>query len=263
MGRCAGKTAESLSCRSTCGPVLRRILGGCVISKHERRFTGFDDKIVAMYARGMTVREIQGCLTEAYAVEVSPGFTGSPTDAVMAEAGAWQAQPLEPDPQPPLRAQFHADEQPTASTRPALASSTATACWICHAHPAAPRGKRCHRIKHGIELGQAPDLAVTLSTHFQPLLNVACRGRQSGEGTDKKVSPHCRCFLHLGSPDPPTAMRCTHRTLAVAKNSLRQKKYKSLIYKDFLVFLMDRAGCEPPTDQRLDLSWPTSCFHDR
>ena len=43
-----------------------------LIAKHERRFTGFDDKIIAMYARGMTVREIQGFLAEMYAVQVSP-----------------------------------------------------------------------------------------------------------------------------------------------------------------------------------------------
>jgi putative transposase len=67
-----------------------------LIPKHERRFTGFDDKIVAMYARGMTVREIQGFLAEQYATEVSPEFISSVTDAVMAEVGAWQARPLEP-----------------------------------------------------------------------------------------------------------------------------------------------------------------------
>jgi putative transposase len=66
-----------------------------LIGKHERRFTGFDDKIVAMYARGMTVREIQGFLGEMYAVEVSPEFISSVTDAVMAEVSAWQARPLE------------------------------------------------------------------------------------------------------------------------------------------------------------------------
>ena len=66
-----------------------------LIGKHERRFTGFDDKIVAMYARGMTVREIQGFLGEMYAVEVSPDFISSVTDAVMAEVTAWQARPLE------------------------------------------------------------------------------------------------------------------------------------------------------------------------
>ena len=67
-----------------------------LIPKHERRFTGFDDKIVAMYARGMTVREVQGFLAEQYGTEVSPEFISSVTDAVMAEVGAWQARPLEP-----------------------------------------------------------------------------------------------------------------------------------------------------------------------
>jgi transposase-like protein len=67
-----------------------------LIPKHERRFTGFDDKIVAMYARGMTVREIQGFLAEQYGTEVSPEFISSVTDAVMAEVTAWQSRPLEP-----------------------------------------------------------------------------------------------------------------------------------------------------------------------
>ena len=66
-----------------------------LIPKHERRFTGFDDKIVAMYARGMTVREIQAFLAEQYATEVSPEFISSVTDAVMGEVTAWQARPLE------------------------------------------------------------------------------------------------------------------------------------------------------------------------
>jgi transposase-like protein len=67
-----------------------------LIPKHERRFTGFDEKIVAMYARGMTVREVQGFLAEQYGVEVSPEFISSVTDAVMAEVTAWQSRPLEP-----------------------------------------------------------------------------------------------------------------------------------------------------------------------
>ena len=66
-----------------------------LIGKHERRFTGFDDKIVAMYARGMTMREIQAFLAEMYGVEVSPEFISNVTDAVMAEVTAWQARPLE------------------------------------------------------------------------------------------------------------------------------------------------------------------------
>jgi transposase-like protein len=66
-----------------------------LIPKHERRFTGFDDKIVAMYARGMTVREIQAFLAEQYGTEVSPEFISSVTDEVMAEVTAWQARSLE------------------------------------------------------------------------------------------------------------------------------------------------------------------------
>ena len=67
-----------------------------IIPKHERRFTGFDDKIVAMYARGMTVREIQGYLAEIYGTEVSPEFISKVTDEVLAEVTAWQSRPLEP-----------------------------------------------------------------------------------------------------------------------------------------------------------------------
>ena len=67
-----------------------------LIAKHERRFTGFDDKIIAMYARGMTVREIQGFLAEMYAVKVSPDLISRITDAVAADVTAWQSRALEP-----------------------------------------------------------------------------------------------------------------------------------------------------------------------
>jgi len=67
-----------------------------LIGKHERHFTGFDDKVIALYARGMTVREIQAFLREQYATEVGPDFISGVTDAVMTEVGAWQARPLEP-----------------------------------------------------------------------------------------------------------------------------------------------------------------------
>src|SRR5215207_7291826 len=67
-----------------------------LIGKHERRFTGFDDKVVALYARGLTVREIQAFLTEMYGVDVSPDLISTVTDAVVAEVTAWQARPLEP-----------------------------------------------------------------------------------------------------------------------------------------------------------------------
>ena len=66
-----------------------------LIAKHERRFTGFDDKIIAMYARGMTMREIRAFLQEQYGVEVSPELISEVTDAVMAEVKDWQSRPLE------------------------------------------------------------------------------------------------------------------------------------------------------------------------
>ena len=62
-----------------------------LIPKHERRFTGFDDKILALYARGLTVREMQAFLAEMYAVEVSPDLISSVTDAVLSEVTAWRA----------------------------------------------------------------------------------------------------------------------------------------------------------------------------
>ena len=67
-----------------------------IVGKHERRFTGFDDKIIALYSRGLTVREVQAHLQEMYAVEVSPDLISKVTDAVMAEVTAWQSRPLEP-----------------------------------------------------------------------------------------------------------------------------------------------------------------------
>jgi transposase-like protein len=66
-----------------------------LIGKHERRFTGFDEKVIARYARGMTVREIQAFLKEMYAVDVSPDLISAVTDAVVAEVTAWQSRPLE------------------------------------------------------------------------------------------------------------------------------------------------------------------------
>ncbi len=66
-----------------------------LIGKHQRRLTGFDDKILAMYARGMTVREIQGFLQEMYGLEVSPELISNVTDEVMSEITAWQSRALE------------------------------------------------------------------------------------------------------------------------------------------------------------------------
>jgi len=67
-----------------------------LIGKHERRFTGFDDQILALDPRGMTMREIQAFLAEMDAVEVSPDFMSTVTDAVHAAVTAWQSRPLEP-----------------------------------------------------------------------------------------------------------------------------------------------------------------------
>jgi len=65
------------------------------VGKHDRRFTGFDDKIVAMYSRGMTVREIQAHLTEMYSVDVSPQLISEVTEEVMAQIAEWQSRPLD------------------------------------------------------------------------------------------------------------------------------------------------------------------------
>lgn len=67
-----------------------------LIPKHQTRWTGFDDKILSLYARGMTVREIQAHLEEMYGTEVSPTLISSVTDAVNDEVKAWQARPLDP-----------------------------------------------------------------------------------------------------------------------------------------------------------------------
>jgi putative transposase len=66
-----------------------------LIAKYQRRFPGFDDKIVSMYARGMSVREIQGHLRELYGIEASPQLVSTVTDAVLDEVVKWQSRPLE------------------------------------------------------------------------------------------------------------------------------------------------------------------------
>ena len=66
-----------------------------LIPKHQTRWSGFDDKILSLYARGMTVREIQQHLEEMYGAEVSPALISSVTDAVVEEVKAWQARPLD------------------------------------------------------------------------------------------------------------------------------------------------------------------------
>ena len=66
-----------------------------LIPKHQTRWTGFDDKIISLYSRGMTVREIQAHLTEMYGTEISPTLISSVTDAVMDEVKQWQSRPLD------------------------------------------------------------------------------------------------------------------------------------------------------------------------
>lgn len=67
-----------------------------IIGKGQTRFTGFDDKIISMYARGMSTRDIQGHLEEIYQVEVSPTLISNVTDAVIEEVKSWQNRPLDP-----------------------------------------------------------------------------------------------------------------------------------------------------------------------
>ena len=67
-----------------------------ILPKHQTRFTGFDDKIVSMYARGMTTREIESHLKEIYGVEVSPALVSQVTEAVSEEVKRWQNRALEP-----------------------------------------------------------------------------------------------------------------------------------------------------------------------
>jgi len=67
-----------------------------LIAKYQRRFPGFDEKIVALYARGMSTRDIQAHLRELYGVEISPELVSAVTDAVLEEVAAWQNRPLEP-----------------------------------------------------------------------------------------------------------------------------------------------------------------------
>ncbi|MDQ2630331.1 MAG: IS256 family transposase [Actinomycetota bacterium] len=66
-----------------------------LIARYQRRFPDFDEKIVSMYARGMTVREIRGHLEELYGIDVSPDLVSAVTDAVLEEVAEWQNRPLD------------------------------------------------------------------------------------------------------------------------------------------------------------------------
>jgi transposase-like protein len=67
-----------------------------LIAKYQRRFPGFDEKIVSMYARGMSTREIAGYLKELYSIDESPDLISTVTDAVLDEVAIWQERPLDP-----------------------------------------------------------------------------------------------------------------------------------------------------------------------
>jgi putative transposase len=67
-----------------------------LVAKHQRRMPGFDDHVISMYARGMSVREIQAHLLELYGTEVSPDLISTITDEVLEEVSQWQQRPLEP-----------------------------------------------------------------------------------------------------------------------------------------------------------------------
>jgi putative transposase len=66
-----------------------------IVAKGQRRFEGFDQAILSLYARGLTTREIEGYLLEIYGVEVSPGLVSQVTEAVCADVKVWQQRPLE------------------------------------------------------------------------------------------------------------------------------------------------------------------------
>jgi putative transposase len=67
-----------------------------LVPKHVRRLPGFDQKVLSLYARGMTVREIQGHLEELYQIEIAPAVISTVTDAVVEEVTQWQQRPLDP-----------------------------------------------------------------------------------------------------------------------------------------------------------------------
>src|SRR3954470_4251227 len=67
-----------------------------IVPTHQRRFEGFDDKIIALYAGGMSTREIARQLRELYGVEVGRDLISRVTDAVLDDVKQWQARPLEP-----------------------------------------------------------------------------------------------------------------------------------------------------------------------
>ncbi|MGF6812649.1 transposase-like protein [Paraburkholderia sp. Clong3] len=89
---CRGSLA---SCRSIFRATVRGAFEPKLVERHQTRWTGFDDKIISLYARGLSVREIQGHLEEMYGTEVSPTLISAVTDAVSEEVKVWQARALD------------------------------------------------------------------------------------------------------------------------------------------------------------------------
>ena len=132
-----------------------------IVAKGQTRLDGFDDRIISLYARGLSVREIQAHLQELYGVEVSPDLISRVTDAVLEEVREWQNRPL--DPLYPviffdaLRVKIR--DEGWYATRPFTlpSPSTATArrrCWGCgSSRPKAPNSgsKACPREGGGHE----------------------------------------------------------------------------------------------------------------
>jgi len=81
--------------RSRCRETETGTIDPQLVKKRQTRFTGFDEKILGMYARGMTVRDIQGHLEDLYGVDVSPDLISRVTSAVVEDVTAWQARPLD------------------------------------------------------------------------------------------------------------------------------------------------------------------------
>ena len=87
--------AISVSCPSKSRVKGRASFEPKIVPKGQTRFAGFNDKILSLYARGLTTREIQAHLEEIYCVEVSPTLISNVTEAVIDEVKGWQNRPLE------------------------------------------------------------------------------------------------------------------------------------------------------------------------
>ena len=87
--------ASLVNCPLKSPVTVKAALSLKLIPKHQTRWTGFDGKIISLYSRGMTVREIQSHLTDMYGTEVSPTLISSVTDALSEEVKQWQSRPLD------------------------------------------------------------------------------------------------------------------------------------------------------------------------